>query len=103
MLTRALDKADRKALIGFSAFAPVLLFAAYLILRGLSFHGTRPPLRLAIIPLVVATLIGAIPLLRAPYSSPARAGFILLYIFMYGMLLLIGGAAFSCAFFYDCD
>jgi hypothetical protein len=102
-LTRALEAADRKALIAVSAFAPLLLFTMYLILRGLTFHGSRPPPGLGLVPLLVATFIGAVPLLRAPYSSLARAGFIFLYIFTYGMLLLIGGAAFSCAFFYNCD
>lgn len=102
-LARILDTADRKTLIPFAAFAPVLLFTTYLVLRGLSFHGSRPPLRLASVPLVVATLVGGIPLLRSPYSSLARAGFIILYLFMYGMLLLLYNAALGCTFFYDCD
>ncbi len=102
-LARFLDTADRKALIASSVFAPFLLFTTYLVLRGLSFHGTRPPFRILVLPLVISPLIGAIPLWCAPYSSFAKLGFMLLYIFMYGMLLLLYGTVLSCFFFFDCD
>ncbi len=87
--------------MAFSLFAPLLLFTAYVVVAGFAAPSDRP--RLHGPGLLIAAAIGAVPLWTARYAALARLGFMLLYVFMYGMLLVLYGTALGCSLFYDCD